>query len=158
VGRKSRAASEYAAEVRGLKKRLEELEAELLEAEKDRQELCSLWEMLFRMQEKEAPPEEAPPEIPRDFRGVVVGGHPRWQEKMREKLPGFTFLSADGNFDPALIAGADMVFFFAPYLSHAAYDKAAAEARRSGVPVGYISSRNVELALREVAEQAGEQR
>lgn len=154
----SRAASGYAAEVRDLKKRLEGLETALAEARKDRQELGSIREMLFRMQEKEALPEEAPPRVPEDFRGVVVGGHSRWQEKMREALPGFAFLGADGNFDPSVVAGANMVFFFAPYLSHAAYDKAVAEARRSGVPVGYISSRNVELALREVAEQARGQR
>lgn len=88
---------------------------------------------------------------------MVVGGHPRWQKKRREALPGFAFLDADGDFDPAVITGADMVFFFAPYLSHAACDQAVAEARKSGVPIGYISSRNLELALREVAEQAGKQ-
>jgi hypothetical protein len=90
-------------------------------------------------------------------RGIVVGGHQRWHSRIREVLPpSWRLIHPDEEIDLAVIAGADLVLFFIGYLSHAMYYLVADEAKRRGVPVGYLRKTNpaecAEEIKREVAK------
>ena len=118
------------------------------EKEKD-MELAALREFLFSLDREVVP--EVWKEIP-DFsgiKGVVVGGHERWQKKMKTLLQNFVFVSSAG-FDTRVLDGADIVFFYTQHLGHKLYYKMIAEVRKRNLPVGYLGSINEELALQEM--------
>ena len=83
--------------------------------------------------------------------GVVVGGHQRWQAKMKETLPDtWRFIHTDERFEPSFIATADIVFFFTDYLSHSMYETVYNEARRRDIQIAYLHRTNEAESIREI--------
>jgi FtsZ-binding cell division protein ZapB len=101
------------------------------QVEADRRELAALRELFFDLSAEtnvvamssETDPAPYLAKL-RGVRGVIAGGHERWQQRIRALLPHFTFIHTDVlNFDPQLFAGADVVFVHSGYVSHGFYYK-----------------------------------
>lgn len=138
----------YTEEVRGLKDKVSSLTEEL-EAEKQKNsELFALRELMFSLDRQAELEKEAEDIDLSAVRGIIVGGTGKWQQKMKELLPTFTFLSADSeNFDPSILDEKDIIFFYTNYISHAIYYKVINIARTKGIEIGYINAANEERVL-----------
>lgn len=116
----------------------------LLQADVD-----DMYKALFDVKE-----ESAEVDTPADlslYRGIIVGGHERWQTRMKEILPAtWRFVHPDTDYDLNIVATADLVLFFTGYLSHAVYFPVIAEARHRKLPVGYLKRINREECLTEI--------
>lgn len=88
-----------------------------------------------------------------DAKGIIIGGHVNWQNKLSEKLPNFRFISADQlNVDPDLISNCEIVLFNTTYLNHSMYYKFIGALRRHGIAFDYVDSTNIYIALQQVKE------
>ena len=82
-------------------------------------------------------------------KGVILGGHPRWQAKMRLLLPEFTFIPHDStNFDQNIVRNADYLFVFVNFLNHAIYYRAMSAVTTA--KVHFLWQSNEELVLDEI--------
>jgi hypothetical protein len=128
----------YKDEIRSLQKQVKDLQEQLAEVKQNEQELFALREFVFNLSQEEEI--EKTEQISEQYnRGVVIGGRERWQKRLQEKYPNFTFISADAkNFDTAIFNNADVVLFNTAYLSHAIYDKAMNEIRKRNLPIKYV--------------------
>ena len=73
---------------------------------------------------QEEPGEVTEPVDLSEFKGVIVGGHENWHNRMKEILPdSWRFVHPDDNINTQIIVGADIVFFYVNYLSHAVFKK-----------------------------------
>lgn len=87
-------------------------------------------------------------------KGVIIGGHERWQTKMKEVLPNsWRFINIGENINQDLILNSDYIFFNTNYLSHAIYYAVMGEARKRNIPVGYIKKTNETECLGEIIKQ-----
>ena len=85
---------------------------------------------------------------------VIIGGHPNWVNKLRQKFPGWTFLSpkTSGSVDAKLVQNADMVYFFTDTISHSTYGRFIRIVREQQVPFGYIHGINLEANIAQIYE------
>lgn len=89
-----------------------------------------------------------------NIKGIIVGGHDRWQNKMKEVLPdNWRFIALGENISLDLILNSDYVFFNTNYLSHAVYYAVIGEVRKRNIPVGYIKKTNEAECLDEIQKQ-----
>lgn len=85
------------------------------------------------------------------IRGVIVGGHERWHDRLKTILPDdWKFIHPDSSYDLSILANTDMLFFFTGYLTHAIYYDFIGEARRRNIKVGYLKRTNEEECLRDI--------
>ena len=133
-----KAEAAYKDEIRGLQNQVKDLQEQLAEVKQNEQELFALREFVFNLSQEEEI--EGTEQISEQYNsGVVIGGRERWQKRLQEKYPDFTFISADAkNFDTAIFNNADVVLFNTAYLSHAIYDKAMNEIRKRNLPIKYV--------------------
>lgn len=126
------------------------LKAELAEAQRNREELNSLREFLFSLdRQEEYPDEDIDFEKLKQFKAVVIGGHERWQQRMKEYLPNFIFIHPDQlNFDIRLLDGIDIVFVCPNYLNHSMYYKLMAAIEGKDIKIVYINQQNENIALK----------
>ena len=145
----------YAEEVRELRGKVASLSAELESERQKNRELNALRELMFSLDKRKEPEKETQLDVDlSSVRGVIVGGTEKWQHKMKELLPAFVFLSADNeNFNPSLLDGKDIIFFYINYLSHAIYYKTVNLARAKNIDIGYINAANDEKVLDEIKEK-----
>ena len=145
----TRAVTEYQGQLKAVKNKNEDLRQQLSQAQAEAQ---MLREALFSV--PEPTPRIGTPIDLSIYRGVVVGGHERWQARMKEVLPDtWCIIHPDDNVDLNVIAGADIVFFFTGYLSHAVYYGVIGETRRRNIPVGYIKRINDVECLKEIQNE-----
>lgn len=138
----------YAEEVRKLKDKVSSLTVELEVEKQKNNELFALRELMFSLDRQAELEKEAEDIDLSAVKGIIVGGTEKWQQKIRESLPAFTFLSADNeNFDPLLLDGKDIIFFYVNYLSHAIYYKVVNIAKAKNIDIGYINAANEEKVL-----------
>lgn len=140
--------------LKSLEKEKKRLESELAEEKKHRQELNSLREFLFDMDRQEKFTGEASIDIDafKDFRAVIIGGHEKWQARMKELLPNVVFIHPDNiNFDLRLLGGVRTVLIYPNYLNHSIYYRAMNSIAGSNIRIGYINQRNDNLVLQEIA-------
>ncbi len=81
----------------------------------------------------------------REKKVVIIGGHPKWVQKLRAELPEWKFIGAavSGAADPGIVEGMDYVYFFSDTLSHATYYKYLNILREKGTRFGYIHGVNI---------------
>lgn len=85
------------------------------------------------------------------FKGLVIGGHQNWHQKLKKVLPDLRIIHPDkATVDTDLIAEADFVVFHAGYANHRQFRTAIDFARQSGKRVSYVSHVNVGLFLQEL--------
>lgn len=105
---------------------------------------------------QEEPEEVTEPVDLSEFKGVIVGGHENCHNRMKEILPdSWRFVHPDDNIDTQIIAGADIVFFYVNYLSHAVFSKIFPEAKKNNIQVGYLKSVNIQECLQEIQKMLG---
>lgn len=126
------------------------LKAELAEAQRNKAELNSLREFLFSLDQKEEyQAEEIDFDELKKYKAIVIGGHERWQQRMKEYLPNFIFIHPDQlNFDIRLLDGIDTVFVYPNYLNHAMYYKLMGAIEGKNIKIIYINQQNEELVLK----------
>lgn len=82
--------------------------------------------------------------------GVIIGGYPKWQMKMKEILPSWTFIDVDAlNFDTNLLKK-DYVFINTIKNSHGMYYKVIENIGVS-TKLKYINNNNVDICLSNIA-------
>jgi len=132
-----------------LEKENKRLKAELEEEKKNREELNSLREFIFQLDKEEEFIEESiNPEIFNNYKVVVLGGHEKWQQRMKELLPNFIFIHPDNlNFDTRILDDIDVVFVYVNYLNHSIYHKTMGAIEGKGVRVEYLNQQNEEKVI-----------
>ena len=143
---------ESLSEIELLRRENERLKVELEEEKRNRQELNALRAFIFALDERE---EYSSVNIPleelKSFKAVLIGGHEKWQQKMKEYLPNFVFIRTDNlNFDVKLLDGVKVIYVFTNYLSHAIYYRLMSAIENKDVKVVYLQNQNEELVLKEV--------
>lgn len=141
-------------ELRNENKRLEEV---LLDEKKKEKELFALRELLFSIEQEEDYQVDIIDGFNLDeVRGVIVGGHVKWQQRMKEILPNFVFLHVDNdNIDPSIFDNVDVVFFYTNYLSHSIYYKVIKITREKDIEVGYINTTSIDRVLNTIRHKLG---
>jgi hypothetical protein len=131
----------------------QELQKEVREREKDKEELQALRELMFSLDTQEDSREESS-EIDvntlKDKRAILIGGRDRWQSRMKERLPNFIFVHPDSVFDTSFLDGVDHMFIFINYINHPMYYKAVAYARTHKIKLTYIKNSNEGMVLRDI--------
>ena len=89
------------------------------------------------------------------IRGVIVGGHPKWQTMMKGYLPNFKFIGIDDiNFDTALLENADAVFINTKYASHSLLYKVISAVKNKNIDIHYINCNNKNYVLNRISDIA----
>lgn len=145
-----------------LQNRIEALErdnkrlwAEIVESEGNKQELNSLREFVFGLDNKqEYKVKELDFEGLKDLKGLIIGGHENWQRKMKELLPSFKFIPPDAlNFDVSILEGVEGIFIYTNYLNHGMYYKLINEVRKKDLPLYYLNYNvNENIVLQQIAD------
>lgn len=128
------------------------MKKEMEALQQNEKELFALREFMFSLDRQETyiPVEEESIDLSK-IKGVLIGGQEQWHKKMREYLPLFAFVNTE-NFDVKLLDSADIVIIFHNFLSHKLYYKVINEVRKKKVHIGYISSLNEELVVKQIKE------
>lgn len=135
-----------------LEREIPRLKAELAEETKNRQELNSLREFLFSLDRQEEYEEAVPYDLAelKNLKAVLVGGHEKWQARMKGLLPGFIFIHPDNMaFDLRLLDGVDIIFIYTQYISHAIYQRVMSAS--AGKRIGYLNQPNEARVLQDIA-------
>lgn len=140
----------YLQEIRSLKQEIERLNSLLEEERQKDSELNALRELMFSMDVEETYVESVEDVDVSSVKGLIVGGHERWQQRMKELLPNLIFISSENAEVSSILDNVDVVLFVTNYLSHKLYYKVINEARKRNLKIGYISKFNEELALKEI--------
>lgn len=129
--------------------------AQIDQMQKDSKELIALRDYVFAQHSENDILDSA--EIRVDIsalnklKGVIIGGHPNWQNKLKEKLITWTFIDVDvSSVSVDLIKGADIVIFNTGYLKHSLYYTVMNVVRNENNILGYVSSTNIEMVLKEI--------
>jgi hypothetical protein len=135
-------------------KRIKRLEAELENEKSKTNELNSLREFIFSLDsqtEYNNETEEVNSEQLKQIKGVIIGGHEKWQSRMKELLPNFTFIHTTMlNFDTSIFDAADKVFVYVNYINHAMYYKAMESVKNKDVKIYYLKQQNENLCLKDI--------
>lgn len=131
-------AHDAASEAKQLREQLSALEGT---ADRDRQELADLRELVFSMTTEET---EALSDCTMVFpqhtmRNILVfGGHPSWFREIRQKLPDVRFYRHETKPDRQMIRNADEIWFQTNALSHKLYDAVTDCAAGYPIPIRYF--------------------
>lgn len=136
-----------------LQRRIKDLEGQLQHSKAIEKEVYALREYVF-FSNKDDRIIEAKDENIVDLkqlnavRGTIIGGHPNWQNKIKELLPNWRIVPAGINtLDANLVVNSEIVVFITSYLNHSLYEKAIEVARNADCKIGYISNTNSDIAL-----------
>lgn len=121
---------------------------------RNRHELNSLREFLFQMdQEEEYMPTEEVVDLEelKDFKAVLIGGHEKWQARLKEMLPEFIFIHTDNKtFDVRFLDGVEVLFVYVNYLNHAVYNRVMEAAAGRDIKIVYINRQNINYVLQDI--------
>lgn len=150
-------------ELNKLQQQLEKLErenkrlkTELEEERKNRNELIGLREFMFSLdrQEEYNIKEEIDMEFLRNYKSVIIGGHEKWQQRMKELLPNFIFIHPDQtNFDTKILENIDIIFIYVNYLNHGIYYKVMSAIEGKNIKVAYLNQQNEDKVLQEIYQK-----
>jgi len=136
------------------------LKNELEDERKGRQELISLREFLFKLNRQEeyaVQSETVNREVLKGLKAVVIGGHEKWQARMKELLPSFIFIHPDNkSFDLRLLDGIKIIFIYVNYLNHAIYNRVMGNIRDKGIKIVYLNQQNEGQVLSEIMKVVDE--
>lgn len=140
-----RAVSEFRDQIKEKEIEISNLRQELARSQAEVEELKKI---AFSQEE---PGEVTEPVDLSEFKGVIVGGHENWHNRMKEILPdSWRFVHPDDNINTQIIVGADIVFFYVNYLSHAVFKKIFFEAKKNNIPVGYLKRINCQECFQDM--------
>ena len=80
-------------------------------------------------------------------RCLVVGGHQRWQSKMKQKMPWLNFIDTDAScVNEQSLSNAKFVAINTKYISHRMTLAILSMAKRTNKEIIYLNNNNVEIA------------
>lgn len=140
-----------------LEKEIIRLKKELDEEKKNKAELIGLREFVFSLdKQEEFVEEEINLENLKQYKSVVIGGHEKWQQKMKELLPNFIFIHPDNlNFDVRILNGVEIIFIYVNYLNHAIYYKVMNAIEGKNIKVIYLNQQNENKVLQVINKIIG---
>jgi len=85
---------------------------------------------------------------------VIIGGHERWQARMKELLPMCVFINTNMiNFDLNILNSFDTVFFYVNYLNHSIYYRVIEYIKNKDININYINQQNEKLVLLDIQKK-----
>lgn len=141
-----------------LKKQIKDLHDQIDQMQSDNKEVIALREYIFNHEEESLlgnsiNTDDIDIDKLNSVRGVIIGGHTNWQNKIKESLPSWKIIRAGVNtLDNEIIQESDLVIFNTGHLNHSLYYKIMDLVRNSNLQIGYISSTNISNTLREIFE------
>ena len=147
---------EHKNEFISLNNRIKELETQLSEEKKYRQELNRLREYIFQVDNEYTPNEykETLNNYINDKKIIIVGGTKEWRRKFREKYPQIRTLNGfNDKFDVNALNNIDYIFFYTGYMSHSTYYKIMNYTRSNQTKFGYIGKTNMALVEYELVDE-----
>lgn len=139
-----------------LKRRIKELEFEMQHNQSHSKEVIALREYIFKQEVEEMSDctkidNQETDEI-NSIGGIIIGGYPNWQRKIKEYLPDWRYINAGVNtLDSNVIANSPVIIFNTQYLNHSLYYKIMDIVRDSDIHIGYISKTNPENSIKEIS-------
>jgi len=132
-----------------LNREIKRLELKIRDLEAGRAELNSLREYVFSLDQEVAfDPVEGKVDLSQ-VKAVVLGGPPRWQNRMKALLPHFSFIPPESvNFDQNIVRNADFLFVYVNFLNHKIYYRAMSAV--TSARVHFLRQSNEELVLEEI--------
>ncbi|WP_027407189.1 hypothetical protein [Anaerovibrio sp. RM50] len=92
-------------------------------------------------------------ELAKNTKAVVFGGHPNWQNDLKNAVPGFTVVDADNyGFDAKIMDKADAVVMKTDYMAHAQWYKVIERARKLKKKVVFFSGNSIDELLVKIDE------
>lgn len=139
-----------------LRKENQRLKAEIEKMQNDSKEVIALREYMFKeSNDIRIDDTEKDIDLPtlNNLKGIIIGGHPNWQNKMKEKLSSWTFIEANvSRINSSLLKDRNIVIINTVHLNHALYYGTMNCIRNEDCTLGYVSSTNVEMAVKEIYE------
>lgn len=139
--------------IKALERENTRLKSELAEEKKNRQELNSLREFIFSLDRQEDDYHDplVDNEGLKNTKALIIGGHEKWQARMKELLPGFLFIHPDNKaYDLRILNSIDIVFFYVNYLNHAIYGRTVDAIAGRPIKIGYLNQANEERVLHNI--------
>jgi len=147
-------------ELSGANKYIEKIEKENLELKKEletkdknEQELNALREFIFNLDKQEEFQDNNIIDLDKlkKEKAVLIGGHEKWQSKMKEFLPNFIFISPDSlNYDTKVLDDINIIFICIKPLSHAMYYKTINAIKHKDKKIVYINQQNENIVLKTI--------
>ena len=82
----------------------------------------------------------------RDKKVAILGGHERWQKKMKRLFPGWTFISVDddsiGGYNA--LEGADYIYAYTNALQHKVYYRAMKLVKKEHKALFFLGGTNID--------------
>lgn len=138
-----------------LEKENKRLKQVLENAESNKSEIVALREFLFNLDnQQELYSENEDFSSLQKIKGVIIGGFPKWQQKMKETLNNWNYINIDNiNFDENIIKNADVIVIFVNYISHALYYRIVGIVNRENKKIVYIKhNQNVNIVLSQISQ------
>lgn len=127
------------------------LQLELNKADSNKNELIGLREFVFRLDNENV---EYNSEIDLDkinsIKGVIIGGHINWVNKLSDKVK-WTYISVDNSgFDVKGLLNKDIIVINTQYLNHGMYYKVMSGIEGKDIRIEYINSTNIDNTVRDI--------
>ena len=127
-----------------------ELERAVADREVEHTELIALREFVYGLRSEDVEIDDADRErMVADLQGkkvAILGGHERWQKKMKRVFPGWTFISVDddsiGGFNA--LEGADYIYAYTNALQHKVYYRAMNLVKKENKALFYLGGTNID--------------
>lgn len=134
------------------------LKIQIEENENNHNELVALRQLMLSIRGEEIiPQEEKRNDVTNNPYGIIIGGHPQFNIKLKKLAPYFKYIAPDQlNFDTDIITKDSIVFFITGYLSHSLYYKCINVARERQAKIAFLNQSNIDLTMKEILEVLGE--
>jgi len=149
---------DYEGIISKLERDIKRLENSSNELEINKKELTGLRNYIFGLDNEEATDTDMQylneSEIDYDklenVKCIIIGGHIKWQEKIRETMKNSVLISVDTlGFDIKILEGKDHIFIKTTTLSHALYEKVMGAIKKWDKNIVYLpTTNNIEISLR----------
>lgn len=137
-----------------LQKENRKLRQQLDDSESNKTEIIALREFMFNLDKQHEENKNMIVDYSKlkKVNGVIVGGTPKWQQRMKVILKDWNFIGVDNlNFDENLIKNSEVVVIFVNYMSHALYYKIIDIVNKNNIKVKYIShNQNVNIVTNQI--------
>lgn len=134
-----------------LEKENRKLQEQIHEEIDNKIEINSLREFIFNLDniDNDVMAQDRNFEDLKSIKALIVGGTTKWQQRMKDLLPGFNFVAPDAlNFDVSIIDKVDYVFIYTNYLGHAMYYKVVSNIKNK--KVFFLKATNEERVLYQI--------
>jgi hypothetical protein len=146
---------ELQSQIQSLEKHNKILNSKIDKSKIYEEELYSLREMMFNLdnQEEYIPEDEIDISKLENIKLLIIGGHDKWQQRMKETLKNTIFISPNNlNFDISLINNVEMVYVYTQYINHSIYYKAVEGCKKYNKKIKYINVSNEDIVFKCILE------